>query len=196
MTISEEITARIEIFSSCIREHGIERAYADHVHAHDCAIVGDGFERSLRQVIAAQFGVDLGSVFVVGSAKLGFSPKPGQYLKPFSDQSDIDVAIVCRELYARIWHEVAEMERANEYFDLHKFKHYHFLGWIRPDKMPSSAEYDTCREWWEFFQDLSGREEFLRMKISAGLYHDERFLKRYQLSSLLGLRDHLEALAE
>ena len=192
MSVAEDISRRIAVFKECVRDHGIERAYIDHVLRHDCAIVGGEFERSLRNVVAAHFGVEPASVYIVGSAKLGFSPKPGQYFKPFSDQSDIDVAIVCRDLFARIWHEVSEMYLANEYYDFDKFRHYHFRGWIRPDKMPSSGEYETCREWWEFFRELSGREEFMRMKISAGLYHDDRFLRRYQLGALLGLREHIE----
>lgn len=195
MSIAEEISKRITAFKDCVLNHGIERAYADHIVRHDCAIVGDEFERSLRATVAQHFQVDPETVYIVGSAKLGFSPKPGQFFKPFSDQSDIDIAIVCRDLFARIWHEVAEMENAHEYYDFSKFRHYLLLGWIRPDKMPSSKEYETCRDWWEFFQDLSGREEFMRMKISAGLYHDARFLRRYQLVSLLGLREYIERAA-
>lgn len=194
MSIAQEIAERISALSACILNDGIERAYSDHLLAHGRSILGQEFEEKLRARVAENFGVDVDDVYLVGSAKLGFSPKPGQYLKPFSDGSDIDIAIVSKDLFARIWHEVVEMARANEYFDLNKFKHYHFQGWIRPDKMPPSAEYETCRAWWDFFRELSSSEEFLRMKISAGLYHDGRFLKRYQLGSLQGLRDHIEGI--
>lgn len=192
MPVTEEIERRIEAFKASMRDRGIEQTYADYVVSQGTSILGTEFEERLRAAIAEHFGVTLESVCIVGSAKLGFSPKAGQYFKHFSDDSDIDVAIVCRDLFARIWHEVAEMERAHEYYNFEKFKFYHFAGWIRPDRMPSSDEYVTSKDWWEFFRGLSGREEFLRFKIAAGLYHDHRFLKRYQLVSLLGLKEHIE----
>lgn len=83
------------------------------------------------------------------------------------------------------------MERAGEYFEFSKFKHYHFQGWIRPDKLPSSAEYETCRNWWGFFNALSREESFFRLKIRAGLYFDDYFLRHYQLGGLQSLRQKL-----
>ncbi|MBP1472993.1 hypothetical protein J7I44_01695 [Frateuria sp. MAH-13] len=189
--VTDEIKARIIAFKECVLSHGVERALSDHILKHDCSIVGRDFERRLRGAVAEHFGADVELVYIVGSAKLGFSPKPGQYFKPFSDQSDVDIAIVCPDLFSRIWHEVSEMERAHEYFDFEKFKHYLFMGWIRPDKMPSKS-YETCREWWDFFRRLSGSEEFMRLKISAGLYYDRKFLRRYQLVSLVSLRENIE----
>lgn len=189
--VAADITTRIEVFKNCLLNGGIEQALSLHVLQHQISIVGEEMETQVRSEIAHQFQIDVGSVYVVGSAKLGFSPKPGQYFKPFSDASDIDVAIVSSELFSRIWREVHQMQNSNEYFDFHKFKHYHFNGWIRPDKMPSSYEYDTCRVWWDFFKRLSGREEFMRMKIRGGLYFDEYFLRQYQVVGLTGLRAHL-----
>ena len=191
MPIVEEIIKRIETFKACVLNQGVEHALATHVLQHNCSIVGEELEAGVRTSVADNFHVEIASVYIVGSAKLGFSPKPGQYFKHFSDESDVDVAIVSKDLFARIWHEVHQMERAHEYFDFAKFKHYHFHGWIRPDKMPSSAEYDTCREWWDFFKRLSGREDFMRMKITGGLYYDESFLRQYQLGGLISLREHI-----
>jgi hypothetical protein len=186
-----DIAARINVFKNCILNNGVEQALSTHVLQHDCSIVGAGMEAQVRGEISNQFHVDVASIYVVGSAKLGFSPKPGQYFKPFSDGSDIDVAIVSSELFARIWREIHQMQAANEYFDYPAFKHYHFNGWIRPDKMPSSAEYTTGKAWWDFFRGLSSREDFMRLKIRGGLYHDDYFLRQYQLGGLSSLRAHL-----
>jgi hypothetical protein len=189
--ISAEITGRIGIFKTCLVDHGIERALNDHVLAHGCSIIGADVEVMLRETIAARFEIDATCVTLVGSAKLGFSPKPGQYFRPFSAASDLDVAIVSKDLFAKVWTEVFEMERAGEYFDYSQFKHYHFKGWVRPDKLPSQQEYETSRAWWEFFKKLSADEAFLRMKIRAGLYFNDYFLRQYQSTALLGMRDQL-----
>lgn len=186
-----EIALRIETFKTCLITHGVERALTDYVLTHGCSILGADVEVTLREAIAARFEIDPSCVTLVGSAKLGFSPKPGQYFKHFSGASDLDVAIVSKALFSRVWKEVFEMERAGEHFDFREFKHYHFRGWIRPDMLPSSREYETCRHWWEFFQALSREETYQRLKVRAGLYFDDYFLRNYQLGGLLAMREHL-----
>lgn len=184
-----DINNRIEAFKASLSE-GAEFALSEHLK-HQCSIVGPEMELGVRETVAAEFGVSVDEVWLVGSAKLGFSPKPGQYFKHFSDRSDIDVALVSSELYAEIWREVYQMDLAGEYYDKDKFTHYHLRGWIRPDALPSSSEYGRCRTWWNFFRTLSAKEEFMRMKIRGGLYHDLHFLRHYQLTGLLAMREHV-----
>lgn len=188
--VTEDIKLRISAFrASLLQSPNI--ALDQHLLRHDCSVVGFEVEHELRVNIAGEFGADINDVYVVGSAKLGFSPKPGQYFKHFSDQSDIDVALVNANLYTEIWHEVHQMDRAGEFFNKEKFAHYHLAGWIRPDVLPARTEYTRCHAWWKFFRQLSSREEFFRMKISGGLYYDTQFLRQYQLGGLTVLREHL-----
>lgn len=186
-----EFQARRDAFSKSLLDRGVDTTLSRLVLQHGISMLGEDVEGHLRATIGDHFQVPAASVFLVGSAKVGFSLKPGQFFKPFSAGSDVDVAIVSPQLFSRIWVEVHQMEAANEYFDFHKFKHYHFHGWIRPDKMPGSSVYATCRDWWAFFRDLSGRENFMRLKISGGLYFDEYFLRHYQAISLHSIREHL-----
>lgn len=127
--LTAEIRARIEAFKASLR-HGADVALDQHVLRHDCSLVGTEIEQGVRESIAVEFGAAVDHVYVVGSAKLGFSPKPGQYFKHFSDQSDIDVAVVSSDLYTAIWHEVHQMDRAGEFYNRDKFAHYHLMGWI------------------------------------------------------------------
>jgi hypothetical protein len=55
------------------------------------------------EVLNASLGVARDSIRIVGSARLGFSMKPGKDLRPFSDTSDIDVVIVDAGLFDRLW---------------------------------------------------------------------------------------------
>jgi predicted nucleotidyltransferase len=188
---ASQIEERVNSFKNDILKDGVQSVLSKHVLSHGCSILGPVLEERLRNEIAMKFKIDIDSVVLVGSAKLGFSPKPGQYFKPFSDASDLDIAIVSPTLFAKIWSEVFQMEAAGEYFDFSKFKHYHFKGWIRPDKLPSQQEYATSRDWWEFFNRLSIDETFMRMKVRAGLYFDEYFLRQYQVTGLTNLHEHL-----
>ena len=189
--MSDEIQERIVTFKSALLTNGVEQVLDDFILRPDLSILGPEMESSLRVRISRQFDIEASSVILVGSAKLGFSPKPGQYFKPFSDKSDIDIAIVSEQLFTQIWHEVFEMEQAGEYFNFEKFKHYHYRGWIRPDKVPSGSVYRRCREWWDFFSELSSLEDYSRLPVRGGLYFDHYFLRQYQLTGLLGLKDTL-----
>lgn len=193
MTFQREVEARIATFKDCLIKEGVEQALTAYVLQHGSSVLGAEMEGKLRTTIAERWEIDGASVFLVGSAKLGFSPKPGQYFKAFSASSDIDIAIVSSDLYATIWREVQQMYSAGEYFDFDAFKHYHLAGWIRPDKMPSQNIYRRCREWWDYFRELSSREDLTRTKIRAGLYYSEYFLRHYQLGGLNNMREHLIA---
>jgi len=95
----------------------------------------DNKHYKLRQSIADYFKVDYPQVFIVGSAKLGFSIKPKRRFKPFYDQSDIDIVVVSSCLFEKIWKEVFLFEKNGGYWSKMKdFKNYHFQGWIRLDK--------------------------------------------------------------
>jgi hypothetical protein len=58
---------------------------------------------TLKEDIAAHFGIHSRAIVVVGSAKLGYSVSPKKRFKPFNDVSDIDVAVVDAPLFERYW---------------------------------------------------------------------------------------------
>jgi hypothetical protein len=73
-----------------------------------CMGATDIDQRSLRELIASNFEVELKSIIIVGSAKLGFTLRRKQKsegederpaFSPFSENSDIDVAIVSDALF-------------------------------------------------------------------------------------------------
>ncbi len=59
----------------------------------------DDHQYRLRQSVANFFDIDYSQTFMVGSAKLGFSIKPGRRFMPFYDKSDIDIVLVCTHLF-------------------------------------------------------------------------------------------------
>lgn len=147
-----------------------------------------------RRRIADKFGVGFHEVFVVGSAKLGFSPYKE---KEFDLDSDIDVVIVSTQLFDNFMEQIgsyqSELRRSRrsvstrEQALYHQFLEYAALGWIRPDKLPLSFTLSRLKdEWFDFFRSISnGNSEVGNYKVAAGIFRSYAHLESYLLEGLL-----------
>ncbi len=137
---------------------------------------------NLKRRIASALSVDANtSIFVVGSAKLGFSIAPSKRYIAFGDHSDIDVAVVDHTLYERVWHEAHEyMESGADWPKKAGFEKYLAWGWIRPDMLPSAPTFSFSNQWWEVFRCLQSDRIAGPYKVSGAIYHDISFLIAYQ----------------
>lgn len=77
-----------------------------HIISGDCVILSPDKYFDLRSEVAEHFGLHPNEVFVVGSAKLGFSVAPNNRYREFCDESDIDIAMVSSMLFEQFWQEV------------------------------------------------------------------------------------------
>lgn len=156
---------------------------------------------SFRKKIAEKFNVNFHEVYIVGSAKLGFSPLKNY--KPFSVDSDIDVSIVSRDLFERILDEIFKFQMeyraarravtSDEVKCYHQFLEYTALGWMRPDKLPISFQVNELKnDWFNFFDSLSnGKSEVGNYKVSAGVFKDYKYLELYTISGIKRVKDSL-----
>ncbi|MDR6294608.1 hypothetical protein E9232_007163 [Inquilinus ginsengisoli] len=170
-----------------------------------CMGVTDIDERSLRERIGANFGIDRKNIVIVGSAKLGFTLKHKSAKRksvsqededededrpafsPFSGNSDVDVAIVSDVLFDDIWKRCFEFWHGSGYGGIadfwpqgKNFRDYIFRGWMRPDKLPSQGRFTYRVEWFDFFRKLTSDRAAGDYKVTAGLYREEYFLEAYQ----------------
>jgi hypothetical protein len=146
-----------------------------------------------RSRIANKFKIDFQEVFIVGSAKLGFS-----YLKktPFSLESDIDVVIVNPNLFNFYHMAIAEYQYQLDIYrktitigeseQYQSFLKYFIKGWIRPDLIPTSFDIEVLRtQWFDYFKSISsGKSEVGNYKVSAGIFKDLSFFETYHLKSI------------
>lgn len=138
----------------------------------------------LRQTVASQFEMHPSSVILVGSLRLGFSIKPTKCFSPANDGSDLDLAIIDREFFEKLWDGVFEYAhnnaawRASEPFK--NFKRHLFNGWIDPRGLPSVKTFVPARKWVEFFRELEHSRQFGPRGITARLYKSWRRLECYQ----------------
>lgn len=73
--------------------------------------IADYYEHydKLRRYISTKVGVHFNDIAIVGSAKTGFSFSPGNDLRKFRPDSDIDLVIVSDRYYREIWKAYLEM---------------------------------------------------------------------------------------
>jgi len=155
--------------------------YRKYILDSECYALSANQHLQLKEAIMNKYELEYTDVFIVGSAKLGFSIKPSRRYGEFCDESDIDVAIVSERLFTKIWQQAYAFEKTNSYWEKkNKFFNYLSHGWIRPDKFPISSIFPFSGEWWEFFRTLTKSERFGPYKISAGVYHSHFFLREYQ----------------
>lgn len=141
---------------------------------------------SLRIDVGAHFNVHPTNVLMVGSGKLGFSIAPSKRYTPFGNDSDIDLAIISKEIYEEIWNEVFNYDnQVRDWPDRSRFAISHMKGWIRPDKLPMSHVFPRRREWWDFFEELTSSNKYGPYKIRAGLFHSFSFLEAYHADSVI-----------
>ncbi len=146
-----------------------------------------------RTKIANKFNVGFHEVFIVGSAKLGFSFYKNT---EFNYDSDIDVVIVNERLFEEFYLKISEyqyqLDRQYKTVDLRELKIYSdFLrylvkGWMRPDKLPTSFQVNLLKtEWFDFFESISyGKSEVGNYKVAAGLFKNYTYLEKYYTSRI------------
>lgn len=158
-----------------------------------CSALDESMHYDLLEKIAAEFSVETAQdVFVVGSAKLGFSIAPHKRYRLFGDGSDIDVAIINHGLYEQVWHEVHQYKLSQPAWISAGFEKYSAWGWIRPDKLPRSPLFSFRDRWWDFFRSLQQQQVCGPYKVAGALYHDLEFLVRYQNNAVTLCRGSLE----
>lgn len=150
-----------------------------------------------REKIAKRWNVGFNEVLILGSGKLGFSYHKDSV---FSQESDIDVAIVNAELfesfYLRIRNFQYDRERgievltAEEEKAYNRFLEYMIKGWMRPDLLPMKITGRLSKqEWFDFFKSISYRNNSLgNYKVAAGLFKNFNYMEWYYVNSLMTVK--------
>jgi hypothetical protein len=158
----------------------------------------------IGQRLAESFGSEREGVqvWVVGSAKLGFSTsekkvKDGPLLRryrPFRAESDIDIAVVSPHIFNAIWADLATYayRRAPRWlpWDAGKLGSYLVHGWLRPDHFPRGVR--RCDEWWDVIHSLSREARFARHLVRGGIYNSVESLIEYHTRAVRDCRNALE----
>jgi hypothetical protein len=152
-----------------------------YIYNGSCNVLNDDKHYQLKEEICEHLKIEFNDVVLVGSAKLGFSIKPSKRFAAFGEESDIDVAVVSKSLFERIWEEAFLYKKSGaDWPAASSFFKYLSQGWIRPDKLPSSDYFTFTATWWNFFNGMTSSRKYGPYIIRAGLYHSSFFLQEYQ----------------
>ena len=191
--MSNQVKERLNQFKKDLSVLTSIQIVRKHIISGDCFILSQDKYFDLRSEVAEHFGLHPNEVFVVGSAKLGFSVAPNNRYREFCDESDIDVAMVSSMLFEQFWQEVFKYRYEGPYWpEYRQFTNYLFRGWIRPDKLPHSSMFDLREKWWKFFQSITKSREYGDFKIAGALYKSYFFLENYQEIRIQECKNHLE----
>jgi hypothetical protein len=161
----------------------------------------------LRSHVAAALSVDAANVIVVGSAQVGFSLSPVNFPRRFSEESDIDVAIIDETLFDRVWHTLLKwhyprrlhLPTGDWKWTSDRRKELYW-GWFVPDKirftglsLPAALKpiRDCSSQWFNTFRSLSRYPEFSGRDVSGRLYRTWEHVNMYQSEGLRQIREVL-----
>ena len=145
----------------------------------------------------------------------GFSMKPGAFPRPFTNRSDLDIAVVCETEFDLFWStfQMWAYPRRTQQLprdELTWFKSRRkdvFWGWLYPTEIRYEGLAfprvltpirDASAKWFGAFQGLSRDPELAQWPIRARLYRSEEHLIRYhadgvrQLSEEIRQREEVE----
>ncbi len=133
------------------------------------------------------------NVYLVGSAKLGFSIKPARRYGFFDDDSDVDVAIVSPSLYERLWDEARRYSRSGGFWEADSRIHYkndHANAVIKPYVLPDSDAIPTRRMLFDLQAELQ-RVGGSPYPVTIAVWHSIEALEEYQVLSVVKCQEAL-----
>ncbi len=144
------------------------------------------------------------NITIIGSAKIGFSLSPDSFPRRFTDISDIDVLIVDKYLFDRVWTIMLEWNYPRRFKLVNidwqwsiRRREELYWGWFVPNKirfegLSSPNVLKPLREistsWFSAFKSLSQYSELADRNISGRLYRTWNHALLYHMNSLRQLK--------
>lgn len=149
-----------------------------------------------RHRMARGLDVDACDIALTGSAAAGFSLSPYKSLKPFDEDSDIDVAIVSPYHFDVAWRylrglgsDLYKLTPAEQLSVADHRKRLIYWGTVATDRFLARLPFGA--RWLSVLSDVSGEFPALGREINARLYRDFSALRAYQTDGLRKLRESI-----
>ena len=161
-------------------------------------IFSNNFEKYIKwkEVLARKIGVDSKAIVLTGSSSVGFSLNPEKNLRPFSDQSDIDIAIISQHYFDMSWHFLRNVgtkrysytKKENDAIDDHRLRLIYW-GTIATDKIIQILPFG--KNWMSALNEMALLEPTKDRVINIRIYKDFEALRAYHLNNLKTIKDNL-----
>ena len=162
---------------------------------------------TFRDELVSGLGIARSDIRVVGSARFGFSLKPGHNLRSFRDTSDIDVVVVNSGLFDELWLAVLDAAYPRPPVDqkiggwLGKRRNELYTGWLTPLEIRLDIKIfgakarrvlDLRARWFNALKEAARHPTRRHEDVTGRLYRTWRHAELYHLHSLSTLRRTLE----
>jgi hypothetical protein len=152
-----------------------------------------------RYTLAHELAVDDHDVLVVGSAAFGISLHPEKDFRPFSDRSDVDVAVVNQRYFDSAWFDLRKLRdqswRSMPQYVKNELKdyapNYVFSGSIAMGRLIGRLSFG--KKWLTALTMMSNVDPTTGREIRVRLYRDPEALRWYQLRGLKMAKENLLA---
>jgi hypothetical protein len=146
-----------------------------------------------RRTFSAGLGVDASALFVTGSAAFGVSLNPHKNFRPFSETSDIDVAVVSEHHFSVAWRALRTMgpsihglpQRIKQSIEDH-VKRYIYWGTIATDKILHLLPFGSG--WAVALDEIGKCSPTADRQVKVRIYRDLDSLRAYHVNNLNQLR--------
>lgn len=157
-----------------------------------------------RSQLATSLASNEDNIYIVGSAKMGYSLAPRKFGRPFADDSDIDVVIVDSTLYDTMWASILrwhyrrrhrlpsrdrrwdEERREGLYWGYLEPARFHYNGLSRP--APLRAARKVSSTWFSAFKSLGLIPELAERSLGGRLYRSSTHAILYHDHGLREIR--------
>ncbi|CDX59321.1 conserved hypothetical protein [Mesorhizobium plurifarium] len=191
--------AKVVEFKASIVKYGIEAATTTYLMDRVPFVFNN--DRELYRIWKRKFGklidIDPLNITIIGSGGIGFSLNPHKKFKPFSAESDIDVAVISEYHFSLAWRALRTIKLP----DVRTFKdreaikehrnNYIYWGCIATDRVLSYLPF--VRQWTEATSAMAGERPTEERDIKVRLYRDYESLRSYHMSGMENLLSTLMA---
>ncbi len=149
-----------------------------------------------KEKLSTLLKVDSRAITITGSACVGFSLNPEKNFRDFTDQSDIDVAIISSHYFDISWHYLRNI--GPERFKLNQIQknslHDHvnrliYWGTIATDKILEILPFG--KPWIESLAEMADVEPTVGRDINLRIYKDFDSLRAYHSNNLNNIKNNV-----
>ena len=161
-------------------------------------IFNDSFDQYLswKEKLSDLIGVDCRAIVFTGSSSVGVSLNPDKNFSEFSDQSDVDVAIISSHYFEIAWHFLRNIgtkyhrlkPREKSAVDDHRGRLIYY-GTIATDKIVHLLPFGSL--WVQSMNEMAKMEPTIGKEINFRIYKDFESLKSYQNIAINKAKDVL-----
>ena len=98
-----DIKQRVQDFKTDLLNMDSVQVFRKYFIEQPCFALDNEIQIALKTHISKILDINYTDIYIMGSAKLGFSIAPEKKFRPFGDTSDIDVAIISSRIFEYYW---------------------------------------------------------------------------------------------